>query len=323
MMRLTLRAVLVVSTTLTLSCGDGGGDDDSTVGPDGAVAPGADADPNAPDAAPGEWTELVSGDWQMNPGNEGYVCVRKTIDQDMYISDFRAVAPEGTHHTVLTMGSPDGPDGVSGCGAGTNHEAMIYGSGVGTNPFSFPEGVAIHIPAGTQLLLNLHLFNVSDAALQGVSGTEVKTLAADEVVHVAEAVLAGKTFNLNVPDGGESTQIGYCTMDADVTVLSVSPHMHQLGTHAKIVAELDSGEMTLHDAAYDFYEQKVYPLAPSLPMAQGDRLRVECTYVNNTGADVSFGDSSTEEMCFSGIYRYPALGGSGIAAFVCDDGIPL
>jgi hypothetical protein len=318
MMRLTLRAVLVVSTTLTLACGDGGGDDDSTVGPDGAVNPGADADPGTP----GEWTELISGDWDIPVGEE-YVCVRKTIEQDIYISDFRAIAPLGTHHTVLTMGSPDGADGVAPCEASTNHEAMIYGSGVGTNPFSFPEGVAIHIPAGTQLLLNLHLFNVSDGQIGGLSGTEVKTLPANEVEHVAESILAGKVLNLSVPDGGESTQIGHCTMDADVTVLSVSPHMHQLGTHARIVAEVDSGDLTLHDDAYDFYEQKVYPLSPALEMKQGDRLRVECTYVNNTGDDVGFGDSSNEEMCFAGIYRYPALGGSSLAGFVCDDGIPF
>lgn len=321
-MRLTLRAFLVVSTTLTLACGDGGGDDDSTAGPDGST-PGADADPNAPDAAPGDWTELLSGQWQLPAGDEDYYCVRKTIEQDMYISDFRAVAPEGTHHTVLTMGEPDGADGVTPCSAQTNHDAMIYGSGVGTNPFAFPEGVAIHIPAGTQLLLNLHLFNVSDGELVGISGTEVKTIPQSEVVHVAESVLAGKTLNLSVPDGGESTHTGYCTMDADVTVLSVSPHMHQLGTHARIVAEVDSGDMTLHDDAYDFYEQKVYPLSPALEMKQGDRLRVDCTYVNNTGEDVGFGDSSEQEMCFAGIYRYPALGGGGIAGFVCDDELPF
>lgn len=315
MMRLTLRAVLVVSTTLTLACGDGGGDDDSTAGPDGST-PGADADPNAPDAAPGDWTELLSGNWTMPAGDEGYYCVRKTIQEDLYISDFRAIAPEGTHHTVLTMGSADGADGVTECGANTNHDAMIYGSGVGTNPFAFPEGVAIHIPAGTQLLLNLHLFNVSDGELVGISGTEVKAIPQSEVVHVAEQILAGKTIGLTVPQG-ESTQTGYCTMDADVTVLSVSPHMHQLGTHAKIVAELDSGDMTLHDDAYDFYEQKVFPLSPALEMKQGDRLRVECSYNNTTGSTVSFGDSSTEEMCFAGIYRYPAIGGD--FQFVCED----
>jgi hypothetical protein len=43
-------------------------------------------------------------------------------------------------------------------------------------------------------------------------------------------------------------------------------------------------------------------------MAAGDRLRVYCTYVNDTGQPVTHGESSTDEMCLFGIYRYPALG---------------
>ncbi len=35
-------------------------------------------------------------------------------------------------------------------------------------------------------------------------------------------------------------------------------------------------------------------------------MQTTCSYVNNTGATVSFGDSSTDEMCFTGIYKYPA-----------------
>jgi hypothetical protein len=30
--------------------------------------------------------------------------------------------------------------------------------------------------------------------------------------------------------------------------------------------------------------------------------------VNNTGTELRFGDSSNEEMCFTGMYKYPAGG---------------
>src|SRR5690242_6480777 len=33
----------------------------------------------------GEWKTLLTGDWTMQPGMEGYVCVRKTIEEDLVI----------------------------------------------------------------------------------------------------------------------------------------------------------------------------------------------------------------------------------------------
>jgi len=40
---------------------------------------------------------------------------------------------------------------------------------------------------------------------------------------------------------------------------------------------------------------------------QGELVRATCTYINNTGHTVSFGDSSTAEQCFVGMYRRPAI----------------
>ena len=54
----------------------------------------------------------------------------------------------------------------------------------------------------------------------------------------------------------------------------------------------------------------------SLPM--GSRIDVTCTYNNNTNPPVNipFGDSSNQEMCFTGLYKYPAGGG----LFQCSSG---
>ena len=48
------------------------------------------------------------------------------------------------------------------------------------------DGVAIKLRKGQQLLLNLHLFNLTDAPLTGTSGTEIITMPESEVVHEAE-----------------------------------------------------------------------------------------------------------------------------------------
>ena len=123
------------------------------------VACGSDSDEKTDSK---EWKTIISGDWLVPPGDETYTCVRHTIQEDLFVTGFEAIAPLGTHHTLLTMGTPDEPDepdGITSCSAGTNRTLSAFGSGVGTNPLHFPPGVALKIPAGTQLLLNLHLFN--------------------------------------------------------------------------------------------------------------------------------------------------------------------
>jgi hypothetical protein len=42
---------------------------------------------------------------------------------------------------------------------------------------------------------------------------------------------------------------------------------------------------------------------------------VTCSYNNTTGAAVGFGDSSDNEMCFAGMYRYPAANSSLFCPF--------
>src|SRR6478672_36469 len=48
--------------------------------------------------------QLITGDWTLPPGKEGYFCSRKTVDEDFFVNGFDAIAPLGTHHTLLTMG---------------------------------------------------------------------------------------------------------------------------------------------------------------------------------------------------------------------------
>jgi hypothetical protein len=243
----------------------------------------------------------------MEPGKEGYQCVTLTVTEDMYITGFRAVAPRGTHHSVLTVGPANQPDDTFSCNAGTNHNAMIYGSGVGSNDIAFPEGVAMPVRAGQQLMLNLHLYNVSDSLLADTSAVEVRTIPASAVVHEAEVILMGK-ISLLVPPG-PSDQEGGCVMNGDATVFMVGPHMHRLGTGMRVVAETGGGDAVLLDASYAFEEQSIYPIAP-VSLVSGDRVRVVCSYDNTTGDSVPFGDSSDQEMCFAGVYRYPAYGGT-------------
>ena len=314
-MRRTMRSqALLVAMVLAGTLGACGDDDGPTGDQDMGTTGPQDLGGTPPDLAPierdayvppgGDRFVLAAGDWSMASGQEGYRCVRQTIEETIFVHEFYPIAPEGTHHTVVTFDtSPSFPDGVTPCFANTNAPDMIYGSGVGTEPLVLPEGVAVRIPAGAQILVNLHLFNVTDAELSGSSGIEVVTMAEETVVDEAEVLLAGPlAFNIPARTNGHVIQ-GGCTMADDVTVFAVMPHMHQLGTYMRVDVD---GEV-LYEGAYSFDEQRYYDIDPLRMLSAGTRVGVTCTYDNPTSSNVGFGDSSTQEMCFGLLYRYPAL----------------
>jgi hypothetical protein len=256
---------------------------------------------NSPDAGNGSASAdtLISGAWSLDAMSEKYVCVRQTVTRDIYISQISPIAPLGTHHSVLMVGPPDAPDGTTDC-TSSLVKPSVYASGVGTQPFTFPSGVALHLHPGDQLLLNLHLFNSGGSTLMGTSGmTLVETTAAD-VQHEAGVVLAGKAQGLVVPVG-TSTQTGTCTTTAGSTLFALAPHMHLLGTHMKVTY----GSTVLLDQDYQFDAQRYNMITPMMPTTTGGKYTVDCTYTNETGAPVSFGESTTNEMCFALTFVYP------------------
>ena len=263
---------------------------------------------------PGEWQTLIEGEWSVAPGSESYTCVVATVERDMYISAFRPISPLGTHHTVLTR-AVGGNDGTYPCDAATNGQNMIFGSGVGTETLQLPEGVAVRLSQGERLLLNLHLFNTDTAVLTGLSGTEVLLIDPSEVVEESRVVLAG-TQDINIPAQSTKTESGSCSIDRDVTIWAVAPHMHQYGTHMTITAMESGAPNVLHDDAYDFDGQLAYVLDTPLSLSQGDRVDVDCTFNNTSTSTVGFGDSSNAEMCFGGLFYYPA---DAINKFICDN----
>jgi hypothetical protein len=252
----------------------------------------------------GEWSTLVEVDWTLEGGSEAFICALHTVEDDLLISSFRAKAPPGTHHTVLTMTQAVGPDRVFPCDPGTLSDTMIFASGYGTNDLNLPEGVAIRIPAGKQVLLNLHLVNIHPETRSGRSATLIETLSDEEVVAEAEVIFAG-TADFALPPGQEASATGGCVFEQEATVLSLWPHMHQLGRHMVVEHHGAHGVSTLHDAPYSFYSQVNQRIEP-LVVRAGERIDVTCLWDNTSDEVVSYGDTASDEMCFVGLYRYPA-----------------
>lgn len=267
--------------------------------------------------------EIIGRDWTMPAGTEGYKCIGIQVDHDMYISGFETENPIGEHHTVLTV--TDQLGGLGGtklgeydCSVLTLDLQMLFASGVGTDTLKMPDGIGLPVKAGQFLNLNIHLFNLSDSAETGHSGvlaTQIDPVPAD---HQAEMVFAG-TFNIDIPPGQTVTIGGGCTFTKDATMFAYWPHMHKHATHQTVTLTTSGVAAPLHDSAFDFNDQKNYAIEPTITVHSGDKLHTDCTYTNNDAATLTWGDSSTAEMCFTGLYRYPKQAAS---LFDCTEGHP-
>jgi hypothetical protein len=236
----------------------------------------------------------------MQPSDEGYHCARVTVEDDYYIRGFRPTAPLGTHHTALAIDLAGGNDGSFPCEASDTGFKLLFGSGVGTEPYLLPEGVAFKLEAGTQVILNLHLYNTTDTPLSGESGIEIERIAVEDVVHEAETIYA-LDFDLQVPPG-QSTHSGKCTVDGDSTLVGVFPHMHTLGTHMSAAAVRGGGEPAVFfDEPYSFEAQLNYALAAPVELADGDEIHYTCGFANPGTETIEFGDSTDAEMCVLGV----------------------
>jgi len=291
---------LVMAILVSLAPGCGGGD---SPGADGGGDGDGDGGGGGPDADTGTWTTLIERDWSLPANVEDYRCMRVTVPDDLYVSAFRTLGADGEHHTVLSIDNSGGADGPFDCDVGTLADDMLFASGIGTSTYAFPPDVAIRIPAGTKVLLNLHLYS-AEVAIDGHSGIQVQTVDPAGVTE-AEFIFGG-TFNVYLPAGQETTLEGECVFDQQPTVVALWPHQHRLGTHHKVTyqASGSSTETALHDAAYSFEEQLFYEIEP-LVVDQGDSIHTYCTWFNDTGGAVYIGESSDSEMCFTGFYRYP------------------
>ncbi len=254
-----------LAVAVLAACGGGG----SAHTPDGSDGMGsADA------AVPPGWVKLVSRSWSLTPGLEGYRCTRVQIQQDMWVNGFRALSPLGTHHEVVTIDPSDSQVGDYDCSAasGTLNGQMVYASGIGTPDLIFPTGVAVHIPAGTWINLNLHLFDTTDNTLSDESGVLVQTIAQADVVHEADMTFSG-TLSISIPSDGQThVAQGGCNAPTDWHVFALWPHMHQIGVHQSLVVTHSGSPTTMLDTPFSFMEQKDYPMAETM-IHQGDRCR--------------------------------------------------
>jgi hypothetical protein len=253
----------------------------------------------------------ITSTFTVAPGQERYACYRMNVDQDVFVSKIATHAAPGVHHQILALTDQTEPEGLTECGAlGLSvSNSWIFVASSDPEELVMPTGIAYRIPAGTQLVLQMHLVNPRDTPLDSASTIDLSGIAEDHVTTIAQLVAAG-SVQIDLPPGQATTVNGKCTLSTDVSLFGLLPHMHYKGKTFKAWVANGAGNTMIYNDAFLGEAQRFGSFAP-LTMPRGASLNVECNYFNDTTARIVYGASALDEMCFAFTYFYPAIDGHG------------
>jgi hypothetical protein len=305
-------AASLLAALVACDDGDDGGDSTDGNGTADAAPAGADAgNPFEPPPAGGQ--QLVTDEYTLQPGEEKYFCYTfdSPADAAKGITAVKQLSGQLVHHVALYTTLTPEPQGFSECNVLIKFSwRPLWAAGAGSNSLTLPEGVGFKVPAGTQYLIQYHLQNTTEAPITERSALNL-TYADPAPLQPASIYALGQ-FSLNIPkDAMGFTQETSCNSAQDMTVFAAFPHMHKLGTKITFEHGPTEAEATMAYALdpWIFGDQPFDPM--DLEIKQGDFMRARCTWDNDTGHDVGFGESSDDEMCIFVLYAYPLEGANG------------
>jgi hypothetical protein len=192
-----------------------------------------------------------------------------------------------------------------------------------------PKDVGMDMPTGPgSLRLDMHYFNTGNSSAEpDMSGLEVCVVKGANKRKYSSAVTMGLMSigglgGLAPANTENHDATSTCTVQAKepVHILSAAPHAHKYAVHMKFTVKHKDGTVrVMHDMPFMFGEQGTYPLDPEEIVNTGDVITTTCTYTNKTNRNITFGESTTDEMCFNFALYYPkgafSCGGGGAIAF--------
>lgn len=209
-----------------------------------------------------------------------------------------AAVEQPTEFTVDGKVSPCRPDQDP-----VTYALAFWLPGVGVT--TMPDGVGFRLPRGENMhyLVQVH-YSAQEGRHEDRSGFRI---CATTHLRPEEAQIHWLGNEKIVIPAGASTSVeSTCRVRGEdpVHVISIMPHMHQLGRRMRIERlGVDGGVELLHDEAFDFWQQRIYPT--DWVLAPGESLRTTCAYDNATENPVVYGHFTGDEMCYAFAVAYP------------------
>jgi hypothetical protein len=242
--------------------------------------------------------------------------------EDRYISafDFRPGNRAIVHHMIAyvdldgksatALDNKDTEPGwsVSGGGSGVENDDWGDGWAPGMNPRRLPEGIAVRIPKGAKLVLQVHYHKTGKPE---TDQSEVALYWAKQPVkQVVHTYPVGNGSFVLLPDVADQEVTASMVVPFNLTLRQVLPHMHMLGTEMKVWATLPDGTQKdiIFIKDWDFNWQMNYRYKEPIFLPKGTKINLVAKYDNtihnprqpsNPPRRVTYGEQTTDEMCFA------------------------
>ncbi|MGH9505019.1 MAG: thiol-disulfide isomerase [Terriglobales bacterium] len=207
-------------------------------------------------------------------------------------------APIGVPFTASTLSDPE--DRLEAHGT-TSDLLLVYARG--SAPDHWPDGMAKFVPAGSDLVFQVHYTTNGHA---GKDQTSIGLVFAKSPPRQRVITLQLNDHAFIIPPGADDFRVEVQgTLPHDATLLSFFPHMHLRGKRFEYdIVRPDGTIETLLLVNYHFHWQLSYRLAQSMFLKAGTRLRAVAWYDNSRGnphnpdptATVTWGDQTYQEM---------------------------
>ena len=253
----------------------------------------------------------------LNPGQETTVCITKRLGNANAIDITKmhtSLAP-GSHHMIFYKSSdttespnPTPCQPFVGIIQGT---VPLFIAESPDSVLTFPQGVAYSLPANDMYRLEAHYINTTQQTIQGMGTVELYTNTDPASITDHANLMFMGNANISIPPDNQVHSVGptYHAIPAGTKIFGLTTHEHHLGVDAYITLSTsasDQGSMLLDNPDWNNPILKVFD--PVIEMQAGHGLRFVCSYLNDTGQTVSFGESANSEMCFIWAYYYPDAG---------------
>lgn len=202
---------------------------------------------------------------------EMHPSARAAVHHVLYFAD-----PNGRAHQKESEGSEPGFSGMRAGGA----TLPLGGWAVGAQPHFFPEGLALRLPQGSDLVVQYHFHPTGKPeAEKSVIGLYfAKQPPARTLLSIQLPPVYSLFSGLDIPAGEKDFVIrDSYTLPADIDAAGVGAHAHYIATKMKLTATLPDGEvktlLSIKDWNFNWQDQYFFQEMVPLPAARGSIAR--------------------------------------------------
>jgi hypothetical protein len=203
----------------------------------------------------------------------------------------------GSHHLHVFYGADSPPNTTAQeCADPFEFRSVLHIAGQPMYVTQYPAGMAAKLKGSLGLRLQVHYINAGASPLQANVTVKLTKVDPSTVQNWLAALYFNRTV-LSVPPGDGQTVTTTCTVPATygaIGLIGGGSHMHSRGVH--FVADTSTGVNLVDTTAWDGPPPVTYN--PPVMLNPGDSITWTCTYNNETGSTLTFGDSALKnEMC--------------------------